>query len=1008
MRCSWTYIGPTGPAWGLPEATGRAPDPFRAARRSTVEGAGDGDTRRRAVLVPTALALLALIAFGVPRWMPTQRGLASPLSATTHDELRTLPAEARATISRTLGAANTSFLARRTRVGYALSGDGMNAQLGRGGLRLNTGEGSLSMALSAVGRGAILRQIPAAPPGAHTNRVSYGYKGIAAWYAAGPLGIEQGFTLARRPAGRGGTIVLALSLQSSLRAVHSGAQVELLGPGGRVTLRYGGLSVDDADGRSLPAWLSLSRGRLLIHVADAGARYPLRIDPLIQREEVAANETEGYGYSVAISADGNTALVGGSGNDSGVGAAWVFTRSGSTWVQQERLTGAGESGEGDFGSSVALSADGDTALIGAPGDGHIGAAWVFKRSGSTWTQQGPKLTGAGEVGEGKFGYSVALSADGSTALVGGFWDYGLKGAAWVFSHTGSSWTQQGAKLAPNNESGREESDFGYSVALSADGDTALIGGPYDSEGEGAAWVFTRSSSTWSQGEKLTVTEKEPSEFGSSVSLSADGDTALIGAPSAFFADGEAWVFTRSGSTWTQQGERLTPPPGQEAHIFGSSVALSADGDVALIGGPRDFYAGGAVWVYTRTGETWSQQGSELKSSGYEFGSGIALSANGQTALITTSGQLWAYSAGPQISSPSSLSFPQQMVGQHSPVEWLQVQDGGAAPLTPLLFSGAPQITGSDASEFAIPTADDLCSGEMLDPGQACWIGVQFTPTATGPRSATLNFGANNGSAEAPTVALSGIGTLPPTASFTITRNPGTAGTTIAFDGVDSSAPDGSIERFSWTFGDGKNAEGVGTSHIYTAPGAYAVTLTVTDNYGLTAKATQTVTVREAQTIEFTSSPPNSATAGGPAYPISAIASSGLPVSLSSATPSVCRLLAAIVTFVAPGTCKIDANQAGGAEYGPAPEVQQSFAVNPAPSTSTSALVSTLPPATILLTSRPTRAPDDGVGSSSTRSRPPSPRAPSASDRRRRSARTRRASLRTAGKLKHRMAKRGKR
>src|SRR5207244_2614622 len=110
-----------------------------------------------------------------------------------------------------------------------------------------------------------------------------------------------------------------------------------------------------------------------------------------------------------------------------VGAAWVFTRKGSTWTQQgEKLTGSGEVDRGEFGTSVALSAEGNTALIGGRCDGYgapkyecVGAAWVFTRSGSTWAQQGPKLTGGGEIGGGEFGTSVALSADGNIALIGG-------------------------------------------------------------------------------------------------------------------------------------------------------------------------------------------------------------------------------------------------------------------------------------------------------------------------------------------------------------------------------------------------------------------------------------------------------------------------------------------------------------------------------------------------------------------------------------------------------------
>ncbi len=205
-----------------------------------------------------------------------------------------------------------------------------------------------------------------------------------------------------------------------------------------------------------------------------------------------------FGTNVTLSADGNTALIGGWNDDSeksgnldysGKGAAWIFTRSGSTWSQQgSKLTAKDEAGNGKFGTIVALSANGDTALIGGWNDDHSkGAAWVFTRSGSTWTQQGPKLTGGGETGEGRFGVAVALSADGNTALVGGLADDSTRGAAWLFTRSGSTWTQQGPKITPGDEAG--EGEFGTNVALSADGNTGLIGAWRDNSGTGAAWAF---------------------------------------------------------------------------------------------------------------------------------------------------------------------------------------------------------------------------------------------------------------------------------------------------------------------------------------------------------------------------------------------------------------------------------------------------------------------------------------------------------------------------------------
>jgi len=364
--------------------------------------------------------------------------------------------------------------------------------------------------------------------------------------------------------------------------------------------------------------------------------------PLVQQgpkltgaaEEVGAG---GLGHSVALSAAGDTALVGGPGDSTDAGAAWPFVRSGEAWAAQGgKLTGAMELGEGRLGVAVALSADGDTALVGAPNDdGGIGAVWVYRRSGSSWSEQA-KLTGTEAAGDSWFGRSVAISADGNTALIGGFVDHNDVGAAWVFTRSGSTWTQQGPKLTGGEESGAGQ--FGWSVALAGDGDTALIGGRNDNEGAGGAWVFARSGSTWTQqGPKLTGGEESGlGGFGWSVALSGDGDTALIGGQRDSEQAGAAWVFTRSGATWARQGPKLAAAGEQGAALFGHSVALSEAGDEALIGGPRDHGGFGAAWVYARSGTTWTQRGAKLIANDETVKGGlgwsVALSANGETAL----------------------------------------------------------------------------------------------------------------------------------------------------------------------------------------------------------------------------------------------------------------------------------------------------------------------------------------------------------------------------------------
>jgi PKD repeat protein len=632
-----------------------------------------------------------------------------------------------------------------------------------------------------------------------------------------------------------------------------------------------------------------------------------------------------FGHSVALSADGDTMLVGGPGDELYGGSAWVYVRSGSTWIEQAQLDASEVSCGGFYcgayvGYSVALSADGDTALMAGYGNaGGIGAAWVFTRSGTTWTQQGPALTGTGEIGEGRFGMSVALSADGNTALIGAPGDYGYAGAAWVFTRAGASWTQEGEKLVADDESESDESRFGSSVALSADGDTALIGGPDDNGRQGAAWAFTRSNSTWTQGAKLTGGEETgQGEFGSGLALSASGATALIGAPYDNAGVGALWAYTRSGSTWTQDGPKLTGngKPGELG--FGAEIELSAAGETALIG------ANEAALVFTRPDGIWTQEGEKLPGA-----SSLALSAEGSTILLGGGNSVSVYVVSPQISNPASLSFGSQTVGRVGPVLWVQARNAGSAPLAPLIFNGPAEIAGPDAADFAIPEGDDLCAGETLEPGQTCMIGVRFTAGTVGWRSAALSFGANNGASAAPAVALRGTGVQSPTAAMAPLGEPAIAGTPVHFSGESSSAPDGSIEGYDWSFGDGDDAEGAAPTHTYAAGGTYSVTLTVTDNLGLAGRVTRPVVVKETQLIEFLSTAPSSAAVGGPPYAVSALASSGLPVSYSSATPSVCSLEGSTVSFIAPGVCTIEAGQAGDGEYTPAPRVGQTVIVAPA-------------------------------------------------------------------------------
>ncbi len=359
------------------------------------------------------------------------------------------------------------------------------------------------------------------------------------------------------------------------------------------------------------------------------------------------------GFSLALSRDGNTAIVGGPYDNNEVGAAWVYTRSGKVWTQQgTKLFGNGTAGSPLQGSSVALSEDGNTALLGGPGynaDGTVayagtGAVWVYVRDAlGNWTQQGGNLIGTGANGKAAQGSSVALSSDGNTAIVGGPYDTldpsGGFGAAWVYTRSGGVWTQLGSKLVGNGASGTTPLQ-GSSVALSGDGNTAIVGGPSDDccstadDGIGAAWIYKRSDPGvfTQQGNKLVASDALTIMVwqGYSVALSGDGNTAIVGGPYDNDSYGAAWVFVRDDlGNWTQQGDKLHEYDGGGQDFQGLSVALSGDGNTAIVGGY------GAARVYTRSGGVWTQLGSKLVVNGAvgARSQSVAMSSDGNTVVI---------------------------------------------------------------------------------------------------------------------------------------------------------------------------------------------------------------------------------------------------------------------------------------------------------------------------------------------------------------------------------------
>ena len=268
------------------------------------------------------------------------------------------------------------------------------------------------------------------------------------------------------------------------------------------------------------------------------------------------------GSSVAISGDGNTAIIGGYKDSSGTGAAWIFTRNNDEWSQQgQKLVGSDTTGLAFQGSSVAISADGNTAIVGSPSSSNgLGGAFIFIRSNGIWSQQGSKLIGSGASGSDvKQGSAVAISADGNTVVIGGKNDGFWTGAIWVFTRSSGVWSQQGPKLIGSDAVG--QAFQGSSVAISADGNTIVEGGFYDSMyqgvGQGAIWVFTRTNDVWKQqGQKLAAAGISFGQQGSSVAISADGKTIVEGGATYNGSDGGMCVFARKDTSWTQQSQWL--------------------------------------------------------------------------------------------------------------------------------------------------------------------------------------------------------------------------------------------------------------------------------------------------------------------------------------------------------------------------------------------------------------------------------------------------------------------
>jgi len=526
------------------------------------------------------------------------------------------------------------------------------------GTRFAIGGTELTIALHAVGRPG--RPV-ALQPRANLRAEGGGAQrthapGLVEWWRGTAEGLEHGVTISSRPEGEG-DLVLELAVRgASVRALSDDA-VALENEGDRIAT-YAHLVVLDATGARLPARMLGAGDRIALIVDDRGARYPLVVDPLLATEEAALVSSDGapldyLGFAIAFSADASFALASALLADTTAidsGSARVFVRTGTTWTEQATLRAADAATDDYFGCAVALSADGSRALVGVRQDRttagyRAGSARVFSRVGTTWTEEATLLSPDAIAGDG-LGWSVALSGDGSLALVGAPDDStgggSMAGTARVFVRTGTTWAHQATLVASD---GRARDAFGYSVSLSTDGTRALVGVRLDDTAAGtdagSARVFLRSGTSWNEEASLIPAGTSGDDAGRSVSLSGDGTRALVGAPGdQGVADrpGAAFVYVRAGTAWTREA-MLTATGGANDDFFGWSTALSADGGRALVGAPEEAGRTGSVRAFVRAGSVWVEDVVLRAPDGMGddyYGLSVALAPDGSRALVGAS------------------------------------------------------------------------------------------------------------------------------------------------------------------------------------------------------------------------------------------------------------------------------------------------------------------------------------------------------------------------------------